>query len=126
MNNVDRWKLGVAIARASRERRKGTIATPMLKFIARHIVKFVLLMLAVSAVVFVLVSLRRSTVQANVGQAAYVSMSEAKRAQLASYWGRHPAVGALCELVGRSSSRATWERRCGSMRPFPRLLPCGF
>ncbi len=33
-------ELGVAIARASRERRKGTIATPMLKFIARHIVKF--------------------------------------------------------------------------------------
>ncbi|MFQ9741230.1 MAG: hypothetical protein ACLRX5_01265 [Slackia sp.] len=60
----------------------------MLKFIARHIVKFALLMLAVSAVVFILVSLSPiDPVQANVGQAAYVSMSEAKRAQLASYWG---------------------------------------
>ena len=50
----------------------------MLKFIARHIVKFVLLMLAVSAVVFILLSLSPiDPVQATVGQAAYVSMSEA-------------------------------------------------
>lgn len=60
----------------------------MVTFVVRHIVKFVLLMLAVSAVVFALVSLSPiDPVQANVGQAAYVSMSEAKRAQLASYWG---------------------------------------
>ena len=45
-------------------------------------------MLAVSFVVFALVSLSPiDPVQANVGQAAYVSMSEAKRAQLAAYWG---------------------------------------
>ncbi len=45
-------------------------------------------MLAVGLVVFVLVSMSPiDPVQANVGQAAYVNMSEAKRAQLASYWG---------------------------------------
>lgn len=45
-------------------------------------------MLAVGLVVFALVSISPiDPVQANVGQAAYVNMSEAKRAQLASYWG---------------------------------------
>ena len=60
----------------------------MTKYLARHIVRFALLMLAVGLVVFVLVSMSPiDPVQANVGQAAYVNMSEAKRAQLASYWG---------------------------------------
>ncbi len=50
--------------------------------------KFILLMVAVSMVTFVLVSVSPiDPVQANVGQAAYVNMSEAKRAQLAEYWG---------------------------------------
>ena len=50
--------------------------------------RFALLMLAVGLVVFALVSMSPiDPVQANVGQAAYVNMSEAKRAQLASYWG---------------------------------------
>lgn len=45
-------------------------------------------MLAVGLVVFALVSMSPiDPVQTNVGQAAYVNMSEAKRAQLASYWG---------------------------------------
>ena len=45
-------------------------------------------MLAVGLVVFALVSMSPiDPVQANVGQVAYVNMSEAKRAQLASYWG---------------------------------------
>ena len=45
-------------------------------------------MFAVGLVVFALVSMSPiDPVQANVGQAAYVNMSEAKRAQLASYWG---------------------------------------
>ena len=45
-------------------------------------------MLAVGLVLFALVSMSPiDPVQANVGQAAYVNMSEAKRAQLASYWG---------------------------------------
>ena len=45
-------------------------------------------MLAVGLVVFALVSMSPiDPVQANVGQAAYVNMSEAKRVQLASYWG---------------------------------------
>lgn len=45
-------------------------------------------MLAVGLVVFALVGMSPiDPVQANVGQAAYVNISEAKRAQLASYWG---------------------------------------
>ena len=60
----------------------------MATFIARNIGKFLLLMLAVSVVTFVLVSVSPiDPVQANVGQAAYINMSEAKRAQLAEYWG---------------------------------------
>lgn len=60
----------------------------MAKYIARQVVKFVLLMLAISFITFALVSLSPvDPVQANIGQAAYASMSEAKRAQLASYWG---------------------------------------
>lgn len=60
----------------------------MTKYLARHIVRFALLMLAVGLVVFALVSMSPiDPVQANMGQAAYVNMSEAKRAQLASYWG---------------------------------------
>ena len=60
----------------------------MTKYLARHIVRFALLMLAVGLVLFALVSMSPiDPVQANVGQAAYVNMSEAKRAQLASYWG---------------------------------------
>lgn len=60
----------------------------MAKYLVRHIVRFALLMLAVGLVVFALVSMSPiDPVQANVGQAAYVNMPEAKRAQLASYWG---------------------------------------
>lgn len=60
----------------------------MAKYLVRHIVRFALLMLAVGLAVFALVSMSPiDPVQANVGQAAYVNMSEAKRAQLASYWG---------------------------------------
>lgn len=60
----------------------------MARFIAKNVLKFVLLMLAVSLVSFALVSLSPiDPVQANVGQAAYVSMSPEKRAQLAEYWG---------------------------------------
>lgn len=60
----------------------------MTKYLARHIVRFALLMFAVGLVVFALVSMSPiDPVQTNVGQAAYVNMSEAKRAQLASYWG---------------------------------------
>ena len=60
----------------------------MPRFIARNIVKFVLFLLAVSLVAFTLVSVSPiDPVQANVGQAALVNMSEAKRAQLAEYWG---------------------------------------
>lgn len=45
-------------------------------------------MAAVSVVTFFLVGMSPiDPVQANVGQAAYANMNEAKRAQLASYWG---------------------------------------
>ena len=60
----------------------------MPRFILRNIVKFALLMIAVSMATFVLVSISPiDPVQANVGQAALINMSEAKRAQLAEYWG---------------------------------------
>lgn len=60
----------------------------MARFIARNLAKFVLLLLAVSLVSFALVSASPiDPVQANVGQAAYISMSPEKRAQLQEYWG---------------------------------------
>mgnify|MGYP003370032846 CR=1 FL=1 len=60
----------------------------MVRFIISNIIRFTLLILAVSFVSFALISASPiDPVQANVGQAAYVSMSEAKRAQLAEYWG---------------------------------------
>ena len=52
----------------------------MPRFILRNILKFLLLMVAVSLVTFVLVSISPvDPVQANVGQTAYINMSEAKR-----------------------------------------------
>lgn len=60
----------------------------MLNFVLRQIARFVLLMLAVSLVVFALVSASPvDPVQANVGQAAVIGMSDEKQAQLAAYWG---------------------------------------
>lgn len=60
----------------------------MAQIVVRHIAKFALLMFAVSVVTFFLVGVSPiDPVQANVGQVAYLNMSEAKRAQLASYWG---------------------------------------
>ena len=60
----------------------------LLSFIAKHVLRLVLLLLTTSMVVFALVSASPiDPVQANVGQAAYVNMSEEKRASLASYWG---------------------------------------
>jgi len=54
----------------------------------KYALRLALLLLAVSFVVFALVSASPiDPVQANVGQAAYVTMSEEKRAQLAEYWG---------------------------------------
>lgn len=60
----------------------------MVNFVLKHIAKLALLLLAVSAVSFLLVGISPvDPVQANVGQAAYVNMSDVKRAQLAEYWG---------------------------------------
>ena len=64
-----------------------------MKRILQQVLKFVLLMAAVSIIVFLLVDASPvDPVQANVGQAAYVNMSEAKRAQLAAYWGADTPV----------------------------------
>ena len=50
----------------------------MPRFVVRNILKFLLLMLAVSLVTFVLVSVSPiDPVQANVGQTAYITRSEA-------------------------------------------------
>ncbi|WP_165249088.1 ABC transporter permease [Adlercreutzia sp. ZJ141] len=60
----------------------------MARFLIRNAVKMLLLLLAVSLLVFALVSVSPiDPVQANVGQAAYLGMSEEKRAQLSEYWG---------------------------------------
>ncbi len=54
----------------------------------RGLVRFAVLMAAVSVVTFWLVSSSPiDPVQANVGQAAYAGMSAAKRAQLEAFWG---------------------------------------
>ncbi|MDR2197741.1 MAG: ABC transporter permease [Coriobacteriales bacterium] len=59
-----------------------------MRFFAGQLFKFIMLMVAVSMVSFALVSLSPTDpVQMNVGQVAYLNMSEAKRAQLAEYWG---------------------------------------
>lgn len=60
----------------------------MAKRVLRQIARLVLLLIAVSIVVFALVSASPiDPVQANVGQAAYLNMSPEKRAALAEYWG---------------------------------------
>ncbi|MBE5712413.1 MAG: ABC transporter permease, partial [Slackia sp.] len=60
----------------------------VVRYALEQIVRFIALMFAVSFVVFALVSASPiDPVQMNVGQAAYMTMSEAKRAQLAQYWG---------------------------------------
>lgn len=60
----------------------------MVKFVVRNILKFAMLMVAVSIVAFVLVAVPPiDPVQANMGQASLVSMSVEKKAQLAAYWG---------------------------------------
>lgn len=59
-----------------------------MRFALEQIGRFALLMVLVSMVTFALVSLAPiDPLQANVGQAALMGMSEEKRAALASYWG---------------------------------------
>ncbi|MDR0513637.1 MAG: ABC transporter permease [Coriobacteriaceae bacterium] len=61
----------------------------VVRLVLGGLARFVCLMLAVSIVVFVLVGLSPiDPVQANVGQAAFINMSEEKRADLAHYWGK--------------------------------------
>ena len=59
-----------------------------MNFFLKNLLRFAVLLLAVSFIAFFLVSVSPiDPVQANVGQAAYVGMSEEKRAQLAEWWG---------------------------------------
>ena len=65
----------------------------MARFVLKNVVRLALLLLAVSAIAFFLVGISPvDPVQANVGQAAWISMSEAKRAQLAEYWGANTPI----------------------------------
>ena len=60
----------------------------MIRAAAQQIVRFVLLMVAVSVVTFALVAASPvDPVQMNAGQAAYAQMPEQKREQLREYWG---------------------------------------
>ncbi len=60
----------------------------MARYLFGQIIRFALLLLAVSFVVFALVALSPvDPVQANVGQASLASMSSEKLAELRSYWG---------------------------------------
>ena len=60
----------------------------MARYVVSQLGRFLLLMVAVAVVTFALVSLSPvDPLQANVGQAALLSMSEEKRAALAAYWG---------------------------------------
>ena len=60
----------------------------MARVVVKNVLKFVLLMFAISVVTFALVGLSPiDPVQANMGQAAYAGLSEAQKASLASYWG---------------------------------------
>ena len=59
----------------------------MARYVVSQLGRFLLLMMAVAVVTFALVSLSPvDPLQANVGQAALMSMSEEKRAALAAYW----------------------------------------
>ena len=58
------------------------------RFALRQLLRFAVLMLAVSFVCFALVSASPiDPLQANIGQNALLGMSDERRAQLASYWG---------------------------------------
>ncbi|HIS40429.1 MAG TPA: ABC transporter permease [Candidatus Aphodovivens avistercoris] len=61
---------------------------PLLVLTLRQLAKCLLLILAVSFLAFALVSAAPiDPMQANLGQSAYLSLTEAERAQLAAYWG---------------------------------------
>ena len=76
----------------------------MLRAIGHQLVRFALLMVAVSAVTFALVgSSPVDPVQMNVGQAAYGRMSETKREQLREYWS---ADAPIAERYARWASGA--------------------
>ena len=74
----------------------------MARYVVSQLGRFLLLMMAVAVVTFALVSLSPvDPLQANVGQAALMSMSEEKRAALAAYWGADtPTLGRYIAWVG--------------------------
>lgn len=92
MKRVMEQEAEVATPQASS--RAGRAAHPWAGRVAGACVRFVLLMLAVSLLTFVLVgSSPIDPVQANVGQAAYVTMSPERRAALAERWDVGVPVG---------------------------------
>ncbi len=65
----------------------------MTRYVVRQILRFLLLMLAVSMVTFALIGLSPvDPVQANVGQVALANMSDEKLAALHSYWGKDTPI----------------------------------
>ncbi len=88
----------------------------VVRYALEQIVRFVALMFAVSFVVFALVSASPiDPVQMNVGQAAYMTMSEAKRAQLAQYWGvGTPLLERYANWLGSVFCREIGALRCAS------------
>lgn len=65
----------------------------MARYVFRQVIRFALLMLAVSIVTFALVGLSPvDPVQANVGQVALSGMSDEKLAELQSYWGKDTPI----------------------------------
>ena len=71
----------------------GARVSRMLRVVILQIMRLALLLLVVSALAFVLIGLSPvDPVQANLGQAAWTSLSEAKRAQLSSYWDVNTAI----------------------------------
>ena len=64
------------------------MAKKNLLFIGKNFIRMIFLLFAVSIVTFALVSASPiDPLQANVGQAALGSMSEAQKEKLRSYWG---------------------------------------
>ena len=90
----------------------------VVRYALEQIVRFVALMFAVSFVVFALVSASPiDPVQMNVGQAAYMTMSEAKRAQLAQYWGVGTPLLEAMRIGLLPFCRETGALRCVSTLP---------
>ncbi|MDR2492402.1 MAG: ABC transporter permease [Coriobacteriales bacterium] len=92
-------------------------------FVARQLLRFALLLVAVSIVAFVLVSVSPiDPVQANVGQAAYLNMSEAKREQLVQYWGSGTPIWERYGAWAQAILHGDWGTSLRFNAPVPDVL----